>query len=210
MWPRPTRARARLNTRWSSTPKTTSARGCPKAPAASWSCRRPASSSSGPLPAGSSDPWRSAAPPPDAWSCATAAAQDGADRGIDLDLGHAVRAGGGGRRKDRLRPGPRNVPHLRGRFHARLGGPRGGLGDRLALGRRATQHRGEPHRPGRGAPPLSCRSGRRFPGAGLFGREELVDEPDRDRALAHRGGDPVHRPAADVSRGEDPGNAGLE
>src|SRR5829696_4588394 len=40
--------------------------------------------------------------------------------------------------------------------------------------------------------------------------EELVDEPDRDRALADGGGDAVHRPVADISRGKDSGHAGLE
>ena len=47
-------------------------------------------------------------------------------------------------------------------------------------------------------------------GWSLLGREELVDELDRDRALADRGGDAVHRPVTDVSRGEDAGHAGLE
>lgn len=42
------------------------------------------------------------------------------------------------------------------------------------------------------------------------GREQLMDEPDRDRALADGGGDAVHRTVADVSRGEDTGDAGLE
>src|SRR3954451_17129141 len=44
----------------------------------------------------------------------------------------------------------------------------------------------------------------------LLGFEELVDEPDRDRALADRGGDTIHRPVADVPRSEDAGHAGLE
>jgi hypothetical protein len=43
----------------------------------------------------------------------------------------------------------------------------------------------------------------------MLGREQLVDEPDRDRPLADRGGDPAHRPVADVSGGRQPVRVGV-
>ena len=79
---------------------------------------------------------------------------------------------------------------------------------RSPSGRRADGYAGAPD--GEPGPRRRRRGSDRRAGLALLGVEQLVEQLDRDRALAHRGGDAAHPAVAQVAGGEHPGHARLE